>query len=243
MSENDELEDALKRSGKKQPDKVIEIRHTEEKGNLQEKLEEREAQLAVLALDKFEGEKKSYLETRNQFIAPVTDEDKKKYMEKYFPSEDEIGDNPEALESAKEKLQNAIMVSKMFPSSNPDFEDDNPEDVKKRPPSGKVGAPPRGPSGIAQLKRSIDEIYTILDDPNASPHVKEEAEKKATQLFKSIVSGRKHAKQKGEQGFEGFGYMMCPECGEFIFTKKDREIEKCPSCGWTRKSSLKEMVM
>lgn len=210
------------------PSEVIEIKHTglpenlgaspdPSKAELQEKLNEREEQLKVIALKKLE-------EDVEKWASVVPDEKKRKaIVDSIMRSEDPIGD----FERKKEMLglfklalgEGGIRVS--------GEDDDGTEEV---PPSGVARAPPKRTlmSGIAQ----IDKIYSTLENLNATEQEKTRARAKADELVEQFIAGRRQAIRQNPQHRYYVGFSMCPKCLKSIFTQKgDKRVKDCPHCG------------
>jgi hypothetical protein len=186
------------------PEDAIENAENAEK--LKAKLNEREAQLAALALKEFQKEKDVILDS-------INDPERREQTERF------IGDNPDRLEIVKYE----IGVS--------DEDDDGTEPV---PPSGKVRAS-RKTKGDSDIQDNvIGELYKIRMKKATSPdEMKEQAvaDTKIAQMFDQLEQGLRD-RPRGDS--YRFTVAQCHACGA-ILTGKDAKTYAstgvCPVCG------------
>jgi len=229
MTENGETEEeqierltAEALDGKKT--QVIEVRHTglgskgsgEDTKKLKERLEQRENQLAVLALNEFSKKKKEILK--------VIPEDRKESVDEF------IGEDPDKLESIRSNL---ILQGKLSEDSE---EGDGTEAV---PPAGVVNVRTERKSRIPKvwsreqrysdpLINQISSLYsTIAPDSVATQKQKNEANKMIEDLFGQVREG---LDQRGEDyRLPRKIVMTCSHCGKVV--EKDVDRFPCPHCG------------
>lgn len=208
---------------------------TPKEKELREKLEEREGQLATIALKAFEDEKEA-------FLSKIKDPEKRTSAEKM------IGDDPDKLTSAqmmaelitagieqsggviKDSDSTKIDSTKPPETKPPETKppetkpETKPEDtgVEPVPPAGVAKAPPAVPkSGIT--RDVIDELFTILSDPSKSQKEKDAANIKINELYAEF---RRGAKEGGAKAWYPLAVMTCPKCGATM------EGNVCATCGY-----------
>ena len=213
-----------------EPSQVIEVRHTglptnlkgsstdPSKAEIQEKLNEREEQLKVIALKQLEQEV-------TKWASVVPDEKKRKaIVTSIMDSEDPLGD----FERKKEMLGLFKLALGKGGIKVIDEDDDGTEPV---PPAGVARAPPKRNllgSGIDQINR----IYNTLESKTATEEQKAEARRRADQMVEQFIQGRRKAIRQDPQHKYYVGYVMCPKCMKSIFVSKGtKSVKDCPHCG------------
>jgi hypothetical protein len=179
-----------------------------------EKLEEREGQLATIALKDFEDKKKVLLDT-------IKDPKRKDYVDKY------IGDDPEKMEQIEAWTQiistgieeaGGTVKGKPETETQPPAEKPAEDGTEKVPPSGaKIPPAPATPTGDAKqvAKEAIDALFTILLDPSKSQAEKDVANQKITEMYAEF---RRGARESGKRDkYDIPPVMNCPKCGQTMF--------------------------
>lgn len=216
-----QIESALNKKG---ADKVIRVEHvglpnapktSESPEELKQKLEEREAQLATLALKSLEKQKKALLAT-------IKDENRRKYVDEF------IGDDPEKLEQVK---ATAIMLGKALQIGGIGIEGED-EDTSV-PPKGT--ATPKAPSTYDSTLQAnykvIDELYDILQNPKSTDEEKKQADMRIKSLLEAWISGRRQAYRQNPSHKYYIGVTTCPKCKQFIHSPRGTFPSKCDKCG------------
>jgi len=179
-----------------------------------EKLEEREAQLGLIATKTFEDEKTA-------FLSQIKDETKRTSAEKM------IGDDPDKLESAKmmaQLISSAIEQSGSHITGKPDEKPaEKPEEIddgtEKKPPKGANIPPapaiPAGGDAKAIAKEAIDACFAILADPSKSQVEKDAANQKVNEMYAEFRRGAKESGKKDKYDIPPT--MECPKCKATMF--------------------------
>jgi hypothetical protein len=178
----------------------------EEKEDLKEKLKEREAQLALLALKQFNDEKDRVLE--------LVPEDKREQAEKY------IGNNPDRLQELQFKY--GVLG---------EGDDDGAEPV---PPKGKARGLLRKPkSGSETQSNVIGELYKIREKKAETPDELREqavADGKIDELFGQMIQGFRDSNQ-----ITKISISQCSKCGSVLTgnaAKLWADKGVCSVCGY-----------
>lgn len=176
------------------------------------KLQEREAQLAALALKDFNDKKAALLDK-------VKDEKKRKYVEDF------IGDDPakfKQVELMTGLLTNALGGGEGEEGDEEEGEGDENDGAETPPPKGKVKKQPKKPTADLSGRQIIDDLYNILADPTKTKTEKDIADKKITELFGQFTKGSKDAGK-----IVKIKVLNCPQCGNTM------EGNTCQHCGYT----------
>lgn len=195
-----------------------------ELGETKRKLQEREAQLAALALKDFNSQKLAVLS--------LISENKREQAEKF------IGDDPDKLEFLK--YQTGFTTG------------DDDSGVEAVPPKGKAGKQKTGgtqqPSGILPrvsydkpLLNDLSKLYEMIEaDPSQAKDAaearqiikeKEAAEAAINQLLDEAQKGVQN-RPKGSNYMLPSGVVMnCPACGGIVEFDMDKTKQPCPYCG------------
>lgn len=227
-------EELKKKNAKKQPDYVVEVKHTkdDEPEDLEDELtrikkqkEELELIVEVEATKAFEDEKEAFLNL-------IPDEERRNELD------EKIGDDPEVLQEYQRMtsfLASALRGSGVKVTGLP--EEDEKDSYS---PSGRARLPQNNQgAGAESYKQYIDELYSILQDPEKTAKERKIADGKINQLFLSMISG---IKSRGGRN-ENMPYLPttsgCPNCGNTLIG----DIETCNKCGWKmypRKGAMRE---
>lgn len=176
---------------------------------VEERLQEKEAQLAALALKEFEDDKEAVLSQ--------IPEDKREKAEEF------IGDDPTKLEFLKYQL-------------DLDKGEDGTEAV---PPKGKVKKQGVKSATQTDSERKyadpainmISELFGILKDPEKTEKEKAVANSKIDELYLQVAQGRKQ--NPNFKTIRG-SITTCPSCGHVLENVDIDEGGTCPYCGWKR---------
>ncbi len=211
------VEHIFKDERTQQPPVIDDDTGDDETEELKSKLQEREAQLALLALKDFNEKKEQVLE--------LVPEDKRAQAEKY------IGEDPDRLQELR--FHYGVLG-----------EDD--DGAETPPPKGKVRGLLREPKGNStQLGKfqnpqlsTIAELYKIREqNPKSTDDMKMQnvAEVKVNELFNQMEDGLKARPQGNKYNFQ---VAECSNCGTVLF---GREAELwsskgvCAKCGYKPK--------
>lgn len=203
----------------KKPDRLIEIRHTgikkdEEKDEDIETIKDQRdilrAQLGTIVYKEFADQKEALLAT--------VSEDKRDKLDRL------IGDNPDRLEALKIQQIASGKFKEPYDWKN------NPEDLTRVPPKGKVGLP-SAEQKPKNSKEYIDSLYATLKNPEATPQEIKKVNMEIEGFIGNIIKGRKAS---GRKTYE-FASIICPKCGRMIMaSRRKAEIKSCPYCNWTK---------
>lgn len=182
----------------------------------QEKLEEREAQLGILALKEFDKKKA-------EFLSKIPDKDKRETVGL------KIGDKPEILDSY---LKMTELLSLSLREGGVKIDDG----TSKVPPDGSARAyNPETEYGskVERGKALIDSLYNTLEDPNKTQIEKDKANKRLNVLIMEFMKGRKKQIREDPAHRYGFAFFKCPECGELSRCPRGRKEDpkSCTQCG------------
>lgn len=226
MSENESKEELEKL---RKNARVIQVKHTFENVDntkdteegietIKEERDSLKAIVGTVALQEFS-------KSKSEILQSVPESNREKI-------EEFIGDDPDRLEQIKGTL---LASGKPLRPSGYDWAS-NPEDIETPPPKGLVGLPSASFGKKRGVKGAIDEIYAILENPNADYRMKAEAERRATLMFRELMKGRKQAIRSGNPNYQIQSW-TCPQCGKIVTEprKANTDPEKCPYCGWTQK--------
>lgn len=186
--------------------------------DIKKKLQEREAQLAALALKDF-NDKKSAL------LSQIEDEDERARLDEY------IGDDPDNYKTVK---------------ALKGIGDNSDDGAETPPPKGKVRGLLRKPKEDTQTLgkfqnpelSTIVELYKIRERKAKNTDdikMKNVAEVKVNELFNQMEDGLKARSQGNKYNFQ---VAECSNCGTVLF-ERDAEIwsseGRCVKCGYTPK--------
>ena len=222
MSNNEETEINEEELLKRKPNKIIEVRHTMEKakkGELEKtkaKLEEREAQLGLIALRSFEQEREKLLE--------LVPEDKREELAEFVDTPEKLETirkiySPEEETSTKPPTGKATLSPIRTPSETPSFDVDQ-----------KYADP---------WVQKISDLYDIIGDNTGkvSASDKLKAQRTLDNLYFEVRKGLKDRRDKGLGDYvypknARFGW-NCQSCGKTNQSNSRAESGvPCKFCGY-----------
>ena len=174
-----------------------------EKEELKAKLEQREDQLATIALKRIDKEKKALLDT-------ISDPKKRKFVSDF------IGEDPNTM---LDRLQQVKITSALLGKSLGIGDVKINDGTTTPPPKGKARA--YVVKGLKDGFAVIDKYYNILENPQSTQAEKDLANLKISEMIGEFVKG---SRQAGK--IVSLKVLKCPKC------KNVMQGNTCQSCGY-----------